>query len=115
MNFVYAEPNEKYPIVRVQSATWEVGLYPVLFGVRVAANPLGAGGYALDYCAGADPLMQVELFTLLVQILSRYPDTLRYDEAHRLFPRWTRRPMVNDPECLAALRALAVSEEPLCA
>ncbi|OLV20162.1 hypothetical protein [Deinococcus marmoris] len=109
MIFSLAPTTESYDVLRLTSETaqWEFGCHRVLFGVRVVANRVGGGVYAVNYCAGADPVRIGVLRSLVQQILEGLPESVSEGEVLALMPRWTVRPMHNDPVCFEALVLLA--------
>lgn len=109
MIFSLAPLTEAYDVLRLTSETgrWELGCHRVLFGVRVVANRVGSGVYAVNYCAGADLPRIGVLRSLVQQILESLPESVTEDEVQTLMPRWTVRPMHNDPACFEALVQLA--------
>lgn len=105
-----AETNENFPIrrfVSTPSARWEIGLRPVLFGVRVSMSLNGSEGIELDYCCGQD---QDEWFLYLGMIcgLCIYlPEDIEPSQLRRLFPHQTIRPLSKDKRCQSALFSLS--------
>lgn len=109
MIFSLAPLTESYDVLRLTSETdqWELGCHRVLFGVRVVANRVDSGVYAVNYCAGADRPRIGVLRSLVQQILEGLPESVSEAEVEALMPRWTQRPMHRDPECFEALVQLA--------
>lgn len=108
-NFVFhkAEPDENFPLYRAVSedGSYEVGLTPMLFGVRVRAGRVGAMSADIDYCAGADIGFQFQLLTTIIAILETIPVGTSSGDICRLMPRYEKRPINLDP-CWPALQAL---------
>jgi hypothetical protein len=99
-----------------ESDRWEVGLYPVLYGVRVRAglvNPtLGyAPSLSIDYCAGADEGFTLALLAVVVHLLSSLPETVTPGQVERLFPGYQVKPIDKDP-CWIELQRLVADGEP---
>ena len=96
-------------IYRSADGLWSIGLYPVIFGVRVVAWRDGAAGRAVDYCAGSDVFFALELLAVIAAIFRHHiPDGATEDEVMALMPSWQRRPINRDP-CWPALRQLATT------
>lgn len=108
MKFTRAEPTENYPKLRMVSedGAYEVGLYPVMFGVRIRAGRSNSPVCDIDYCAGADPLFQVLLLAAVVDILESLPDGTPSSEIQNMMPRFERKPINQDP-CWGKLQAMA--------
>lgn len=98
MKFHPAEPNDGLKLLRMVSAggRWEVGLHPVMFGVRVRAGLAGDMTYAIDLCAGNDPARIDLLLKLVVAFLDRFPESVRDGEVSRAVPLNTVKPVWND-------------------
>jgi hypothetical protein len=93
------EPNfDRFKLVS-EGGEWELGLWSVMFGVRVRFGRTGAGGVELDYCAGADPLFQMELLNAVHIILLEIPETVTESELRRIFPDFHVKPINLDPYC----------------
>lgn len=101
-------------LYRSADGLWSIGLYPVIFGVRVVAWREGAAGRAVDYCAGADAFFTLELLAVIAAIFRRHlPDGATEDEVTALMPGWQRRPISRDP-CWPALQQLATTPPTPC-
>lgn len=110
MKLVRAPDDENFPLAHLQSAPagrWELGLVPMLFGVRVRVGLVGELGPELDYCAGADHAMQFLLLGLLSGYLLRLPEEISRYDLRALFPIQHKRPMVEDKECWGKILNLA--------
>jgi len=107
--FHRVQPDENFPGKKLVSETgrWEMGFRQMLFGLRVSAGLSGSGGVTLDYCAGGRLQDQLLLFGVILRLLERLPEEITEGELRRLLPKENRRPIRNDPECLAALLVLA--------
>lgn len=85
---------------------WELGLVPMLFGVRVRAGLNGADWCEIDYCAGADQAFQLELLITVLTILESFPESTTPHELHERMPGFQRKPINLDP-CWGKLQCLA--------
>lgn len=105
ITFNRADPDENFPILRFVSedGSCEVGLTPMLFGVRVRASMVGAGGVDIDYCAGADQLFQLQLLDVIKRIIETFPIGTTMGEINKQLPTYKRRPIDQDP-CWPALQ-----------
>ena len=104
MTFVSAPADFPFSLVRLVSSggTWEVGYYPATFG-RV-----DCGGFDLNYCAGSDPALRLEILLCVLLILEPVDEAkLTHELIRKTFPGWTHRPIDKDPHCLPRLRELA--------
>ncbi|TXH09634.1 MAG: hypothetical protein E6R03_16450 [Hyphomicrobiaceae bacterium] len=108
MNFQSAPRTENYLIRRYVSehGRWEVGLSPVLFGVRVRASLVGEAWCDVDYCAGDDWAFAAELLATVVIILESFPESVSGREVNRALPQWHARP-INKDDCWPKLQAMA--------
>lgn len=108
MNFKRAIPTENYMFARFvsENGRWELGLTPVLFGVRVRAGLAGECWCDVDYCAGDDPGFAFELLATMVIILESFPESASGREVSRALPEWKRRP-INKDDCWPKLKAMA--------
>lgn len=109
MKFTPAPPNVDFDVERYvsENGVWELGIHSVLFGKRVAANPVNWGGYEVDYCAGADPANVAEIRDLVRDILSMFDEDVEPHTIRHLWPKWERRPIHKDATCVPELRRLA--------
>jgi hypothetical protein len=109
MKFTAVQPDENYPLCRAVSETgrWELGLVPMIYGVRVRAGLVGDGGCTVDYCAGADRGVQTRLLALVHAILCGQPEGLTHEALRVLLPTYARRPINLDPVCWGRLCELA--------
>lgn len=76
---------------------WEVGLAPVLFGVRVRMGKVGDCGPALDYCGGSDAAIYGELLRRVVAILLTVPESATYADIRNAFHVASVKPANSDP------------------
>ena len=110
MKFSPASTTENYPLLRLlsESGVWELGLVPMLFGVRVRFG-LSADriGYTSDYCAGADRNQIFLLLSVMTAILEDQPETISETQLRAMLPTYEIRPIFNDPTCFPALLELA--------
>ena len=108
MKFKLTEPNQNYPKARYESENgiWEVGLFPVLFGVRIRAGLRGAGWCTVDYCAGADYQIQTLLLAMIITMLEQLPEDIAEHKISEALPRFEIKPINNDP-CWQELTELA--------
>lgn len=86
---------------------WRIGMWPVLFGVRVIAWREGSCGRSIDYCAGNDSVFLLRLLHTIKAILSKYPEDVSESEIEATMPPWETRPISGDPACWGALQRLA--------
>lgn len=112
MKFTVAPTTEDFLIHRLTSENnvWEVGIYPVLFGIRVAANPVGEIAYTINYCCGNNPEFSLVLLATVVGILESLPESISEREVSRLFPTYKVRPIDKD-ECWIKLQEMLTSRE----
>lgn len=85
---------------------WKVGVWPVMFGVRVVAWKEGSFGRSVDYCAGDNEEFLATLLFTIKEILSSYPEDVSEVEIEDKMPPWTVRPIYRDPVCWGALRRM---------
>jgi hypothetical protein len=74
MKFVKVPDNEEWFTTNnmvSEKGTVEIGVWKVLFGFRVRAWFRGAGGAALDWCAGGDWKNVERLYSIALAILSK--------------------------------------------
>lgn len=114
MHFSPAPPNEVFTEHRWLSETgrWELGLQPVIFGVRVQLALVGDMGPTLNYCAGANRGQILQLLVTVVQALERYPESSSRTEIAQAFPDYTIKPIFNDPTCWTRLQEMAQQQPP---
>lgn len=103
---VPTEPNFDRLKLVSEGGEWELGLWSVMFGVRVRFGRTGACGVELDYCAGADPLFQMELLNAVHIILQEIPETVTESELRRIFPDFHIKPINLDPYCWTELQRM---------
>jgi len=107
ITFQRAQPDENFSIMRFESedGRCEVGLSPVLFGVRVRAGDVGSMAVDIDYCAGADVLFQLQLLDVIKRIIETFPTGTPMRDIAAQLPTYERRPINQDP-CWPALQQL---------
>lgn len=112
MKLTQTEKSDAFPIVRYTSENnlWEVGIYPVLFGVRVGANPVGDFCYAIEYCAGDNPGFAFALLITVIKILESLPETVSACDVRDLFPSYALR-LVDRDNCWKTLLKMAGNVE----
>lgn len=99
-----------------ENDVWEIGLRPMIYGVRVSAGRVEPSRgfalfYAIDYCAGGDESFLMQLFAVVVNLLSRLPESITVAEVERLFPEYERKPINLDP-CWDKLLDLCQMDDP---
>ena len=110
MKFRLADADMNFAWGRMVSegGRWELGYSPVFFGCRVRLGLVRSMSVELDYCAGDDPELRLEILLLVLQIVEPLDEaTTQPADIQRIFPRWTRRPIDLDPICMHQLRRLA--------
>lgn len=107
MRFSLAPTTPDLDILRVVSETgrWEVGIWRVMFGLRVRA--LVDGEVPVDYCGGKVVEQVHEVYALVTDILTALPESVSGDEVHALMPGFEQKPVHKDFTCVPQLRALA--------
>jgi hypothetical protein len=108
MTFCDAPTDENFPLRHFLSegGTWELGLVPMLFGVRVRLGKVGNSWWTLDYCAGPVVAEQFFLLGVVAGTLYWVPEETSEAELGLIFPRQRIKPMSLDKECLEALLGL---------
>ena len=108
MIFTAAPLNENFDLGHWVSETgsWDFGLRRVLYGVRICASK-GEEYFVVDYCAGADAGHITFIRSLVQAILEGLPESVTAGAVEQLMPKWTRRPIHKDQDCLDALILLA--------
>ena len=110
MHFESVEPDENYPIHKLRSqpnGNWELGLTPMIFGVRIRASLVGAMGCSLDYCCGDDPDQIYLWFGFVTALFFMLPEDISQNEVEKLFPRQTIKPIRLDEKLKTNLHKLA--------
>ena len=112
MKFNQIEPEDKtkdynLELWESENNIWQVRLDKVAFGCRVHVTQRGLLFFQTEYCAGADPLWQQALMTAIIQIVSKYPENISFEELEKIWPRWQIRPMFNDLKCWHQLCEMA--------
>lgn len=100
------EPNFDRLKLVSESGEWELGLWSVMFGVRVRFGRTDSMDIELDYCAGANPLFQMELLNAVHIILQEIPETVTVRELRDIFPDYHLKPIDRDPICWPLLQRL---------
>jgi hypothetical protein len=113
--FKEADLTVNYPLMHwvSEGGQWEMGIYPVLYGWRVAMGRVKEGSYLRGgYCIGKDMVKANLLILMLMAIFKQQPEELTERDALRFLPEWELRPIgyPGDP-CWEAFRKL--SEEAL--
>lgn len=100
--------NGHYQLIWVsEGGVWGVGFKKVIFGMRVIAYELnGGGGCAIDYCAADNPKFAIELASTVMAVMTGLPEGISSNELYDLMPKWTTRPINNDP-CWPKLKSMA--------
>lgn len=107
MKFTPTPPDDGYLTRFVsESGAWEVGLGPVMYGIRVRAGRVGDGHYAVDLCGGADQFFTAQLLASVTIVLEALPEHVSPGAVYKLFPTYRVRPLHKDATFLADLRAL---------
>jgi len=108
MKFHHVPTDENYAILKLASedGSYEVGLSPVIYGVRIRGGKANWGCCDIDYCAGADQLFQIRLLDTVVKILEMVPDGTSSGAICRVLPKCDRKPNNEDP-CWEKLQALS--------
>ena len=88
---------------------WEIGMRPMLFGIRVSGNPVGSYCYTFDYCAGNNPVFAIELFQTMLVIFEALPEDIDEKEVLKILPSYTIKPIDRDPRCWKELQQLAIT------
>jgi hypothetical protein len=104
--FQSVETDENFPIRKMRSlpaGLWEIGLRPMLFGVRVSMSRTGSQFITLDYCAGDDPQMQLILLGFVCGLCVYLPEEISENDLRAIFPKETIKPIWKDKECLESL------------
>lgn len=109
MTFEQAETTDNFLLLRKVSAggRWELGLYPVMFGVRVRLGLCKMSWCTLDYCGGANPLDYMELLRRVQMILLGVPEEVSEAELCKLFPGFDVKPVILDEACWKKLGEMA--------
>jgi len=110
MKFSIAPRTINFPISRFvsENGRWEIGLVPVLFGVRVRAGLVGSDWVNVDYCAGDNPAFALELLATMLEIMTWLPEEITGGQVEAMMPKYQRRPIDRDP-CWQKLQYLAES------
>lgn len=108
MKFIRSENDENFTVLKLVSegGQWELGCCRVLFGVRIKLGRAGSGFCALDYCAGDNPLFQLELLNAVRIILLKVPEDADYPTVEMMFPGFSIKPIDLDPTCWKELQKL---------
>lgn len=117
MDFKLATPTEGMPHRWTsENGVWELGLRPMLYGVRVSAGTIEEGKtevmyYSIDYCAGSDQAFLLNLLAAVFMLLCALPEEVTGREVEKLFPTYERKPINLDP-CWDELMELCKKKEP---
>lgn len=108
MRFKLAPTEPNYDRLKLVSngGIWELGLWSVMFGVRVRMGRAGLFYVNLDYCAGSDPLFQMELLNAVHIILQEVPESISDRDLEDMFPRFEIKPINLDPRCWPELQRM---------
>lgn len=99
MELKISEPSNDYPIIRFTSENelWEAGVYPVMFGVRVSANPTKETTYAKGgYCCGVDSNLTLMTLLAVIQWVEEEDESIELYEMESILPDWSSRPISKD-------------------
>lgn len=100
------EPNFDRLKLVSEGGNWELGLWSVMFGVRVRLGRAGQFYVSLDYCAGADPMFQLELLNAVHIILQEVPESISDRDLEDMFPNFQIKPINLDPHCWPELQRM---------
>jgi hypothetical protein len=92
-----------YSCFSSENKVWNLGVYPVLFGLRIRAYRADSAGVSVDYCAGADGDFLMVLFNTISKILMQLPEEIQDYQLEALLPFCEKKPICNDdkwPELL---------------
>jgi hypothetical protein len=108
MKFKMAEREPNYDRLKLVSegGIWELGLWSVMFGVRVRMGRAGLFYVNLDYCAGADAQFQMELLNAVHIILQEVPESISDRDLEDMFPQFDIKPINLDPRCWPRLQQM---------
>lgn len=108
MRFRLAPTEPNFDLIKLVSegGEWELGLWSVMFGVRLRFGRTGAMSVELDYCAGADEIFQLELLNAIHIILQEVPETVTDGELQRMFPDYVLKPINKCPYCWPKLQQM---------
>ena len=110
MELKLVDIDTKFPIVKFVSINheWEMGVRPVIYGVRVSGNRTRSDTYCFDYCAGNNYDFAMQLFRTMQAILMALPESITERELERMLPTFAVRPIDRDPTCWQELQRLAI-------
>ena len=110
MELKLVDIDPKFPIVKFVSINhkWEMGVRPVLYGVRVSGNRTSSDTYCFDYCAGNNYHFAMQLFRTMQAILMALPESITERELERMLPTFAVKPIDRDPTCWQELQRLAI-------
>ncbi len=110
MKLFTTETDKNFPIVKYISTNnkWELGIKPMMFGVRVCGSPNGQHGYTFEYCAGNNPVFAITLIQTMLAIFEALPEDISEKEVRRILPTYSVKPIDRDPTCWKALKQLAI-------
>jgi hypothetical protein len=112
MNFKKSEADENYQIARwvSENNVWEIGLNPVIFGIRVVGGRVGSGCYSINYCAANDKMFALQVLVTVFRIMVLLPESTTARELEDLLPKYDVKPINLDP-CWENLQELAAKLE----
>jgi hypothetical protein len=117
MELFTTDVDENYTILKFTSTNnkWEIGIRPMLYGVRVCGGRGGVSSlglsrsYDFDYCAGNNPVFAIDLLQIMLIIFGGLPEEITEKEVKRILPTYSVKPIDRDPTCWQELKKLAVS------
>lgn len=110
MQLFTTSTDENFPLLKFTSTNnrWEIGIKPMMFGVRVCGNPVGDRGYTFEYCAGSNPYFAVNLMQTMLAIFDALPEDIKSREVIEILPSYSVKPIDRDPTCWQELKRLAI-------
>jgi hypothetical protein len=110
MQLFTTDPDKNFSILKYISTNhkWEIGIKPMMFGVRVCGSPVGSFGYTFEYCAGDNPTFAITLMQTMLAIFEALPEDIKEKEVKRLLPSYSVKPIDRDPNCWKALKKLEI-------
>ena len=104
MEFQQAPPNPYYDnngycqCLLSKEGNWIVGLYPVMFGVRVIVCPNNSAGITLSICAGDNPDNIRIIYLAMILWMSNWKEEVNESIISDNFPRYPYKPIVDNPQ-----------------
>lgn len=113
MKFIDAPPNIDFQNGHKVSegGKWEIGLYTVMFGVRVNIAKVGACGSCVSLCAGNNPLVIALVYMCALQLMSEQPEEASETYIQKMFPEFQVRPINLDTENFCKLLLVSTPEQ----